>query len=124
AGDLYGLKMSSGVVTGVDTSDVAFAGIGAPAGFENLLGAGAAGVGWANVNSVSNGVMTVQLGIAPTKIISILDDASIYVADVEAGVVVGYEAGSISDINVNSKVRAFSVTGDEPGVAEIVLVQE
>ncbi len=123
AGDLYGLKMSNGVVTGVDTSDTAFAGIGSPSGFENLLGAGAAGIGWANVNAITNHVMTVQLGVAPTKMITILEDASIYVAKTD-GATLSYEAGSLSDIDVNSKVRAFSVTGDEPGVAEIVLVKQ
>jgi len=124
AGDLYGLKMSNGIVTGVDTSDAGFAGIGTPAGYENLLGAGVAG--WKTVNSISNNVMKVQVNPAPAaeKIITILEDASVYVAKVQGGVVTEYEAGSISDIDAGSKVRAFSVTGDEPGVAEIVLVQE
>jgi hypothetical protein len=55
---------------------------------------------------------------------SILEDASIYVAEVENNEITGYKPGTFRDIKAGKVVRLYSVTGDDPGVVEIVLVGE
>ena len=114
AGDLFGLKMLSGVVNDVDdSSDNSLSGIGSTK-FENL------GItSWKTVAAKTDGNVTLT-GVAGS--FSVLSNASVYVGKVEGSEVTDYSAGTLSDIRVGAAVRLYSVTGDEPGVAEIVLV--
>ena len=121
AGDLYALQMSNGVVTRFGTSDNNFSGLSSPAlGFEDFT----AGSGWGQVNDVTNYVIETKLAYGGRNVFSVLEDASIYVAVVEKGKVTDYKPGTIRDIKTGKNVRMYSVTGDDPGVVEIVLVGE
>lgn len=114
AGDIYGLRMNNGIVNAVDTSDASFAGIGSPTGYSNLTIAA-----WTPVTARNNSTITLA-----GHVYTIFESASIYVAKVEGGVVTEYTVGSLSDIDAGtSQVRIYSVTGDEPGIAEVVLVK-
>ncbi|NLT49173.1 MAG: hypothetical protein GXX92_12245, partial [Clostridiales bacterium] len=120
AGDLYALQMSNGVVTRFGTSDNNFSGLSSPAlGFEDFT----AGSGWGQVNDVTNYVIETKLAYGGRNVFSVLEDASIYVAVVEGGAITGYEPGTIRDIKADKWVRLYSVTGDDPGVVEVVLVK-
>lgn len=64
-----------------------------------------------------------QIAILTDRWLSYLDNASIYVAELDSnGDVTGYKAGTARDIKVGHFLRMYSVTGDEPGVGEIVVV--
>ncbi len=115
-GNLYGLRMSNGVVTGFDTSDNDFVGINA-GNFENFEIEG-----WAEVKSVSNYVIKTEDTFDDRDTFTVLDDASIYKAIEKDGKITGYERGTIRDVREGRHVRLYSVTGKEPGVVEIVLV--
>lgn len=123
-GDLYGLQMNGGIVRKIGDSSDDFLAIGSPAGFEDF------GITqWAQVIKEGNGVVTVTYGgIGIEK--SILDDASIYVATTynisgiggTGTLVNGYEPGTLADIDVGDWVRLYSVTGDNPGCVEVVVI--
>jgi hypothetical protein len=53
---------------------------------------------------------------------SYLDTASIYLAVMDGNDIKEYKVGTARDIKTGSYVRMYSVTGDEPGVGEIILV--
>jgi hypothetical protein len=120
-GNIYGLQMRDGVVIRFGTSDDDFSGLGStPAGFENFTGGS-----WWVVESASNyGVEIRKPDAENTVFCSILEDASIYVAEIEKNKITGYKPGTFRDIKAGKLVRLYSVTGDDPGVAEIVLVGE
>ncbi|MFA5636482.1 MAG: S-layer homology domain-containing protein [Anaerovoracaceae bacterium] len=124
AGNLYGLQMSNGIVTRFGTSDDTFAGLSsAPANFEDFTYNDDSGRGvWAEVKDVSNYVIETKLSHDGRNVFSVLEDASIYVAVVEGGVITGYEPGTIRDIKTDKWVRLYSVTGNDPGVVEVVVV--
>lgn len=64
-----------------------------------------------------------QVAILANRWLSYLDNASIYVAELDGDKqVTGYKAGTARDIKDGHFLRMFSVTGDEPGVGEIVVV--
>lgn len=121
AGYIYGLQMRDGVVIRFGTSDDDFSGLGStPAGFEDFTGGS-----WWVVESASNyGVEIREPDAENTVFCSILEDASIYVAEIEKNKITGYKPGTFRDIKAGKLVRLYSVTGDDPGVAEIVLVGE
>jgi hypothetical protein len=123
AGYIYGLQMRDGVVTGfgTSTSTGGFSGLSpSPAGFEDFTGGS-----WWVVESASNyGVEIRKPDAENTVFCSILEDASIYVAEIEKNKITGYKPGTFRDIKAGKLVRLYSVTGDDPGVAEIVLVGE
>jgi len=106
AGDIFGLKMRNGIVTGIDTS------AGGKAGFEDL--------GDGVVQDIKNHYVTLE----GDKGVSILDDASFYKAVEEGGSITGFKAASIRDVREGRTVWLYSVTGETPGVAEIVLIKE
>ena len=119
AGEIYGLQMNSGVVTKFGTSDDGFLALNSPAGYSDFsIGA------WADVKEVKNHVIETKAAYGGRNIFTALDNASVYIAKVESGVITGYKAGSISDINADMKVRLYAITGDNPGIVEIVLTQE
>lgn len=121
-GNIYGLQMRDGVVTGFGTSTSSgFSGLSpSPAGFEDFTGGD-----WWIVESASNyGVEIREPDAENTVFCSILEDASIYVAEIEKNKITGYKPGTFRDIKAGKLVRLYSVTGDDPGVAEIVLVGE
>jgi len=121
-GNIYGLQMRDGVVTGFGTSDNGFSGLkSAPTGFENFTDGG-----WWIVESASNHVVKIKEPDVDdsTALFSVLEDASIYVAEVENNEITGYKPGTFRDIRKDKLVRLYSVTGDDPGVVEIVLVAE
>lgn len=123
AGDIYGLQMNNGVVTKFGTSNDGFAALNSPAGFQDFTLV--AGVGtWAQVKDVRNMVIETKVAYGGRDIFTVLDDASIYVAKKDNGVITSYEKGTIRDVSEDDFVRLYSVTGDTPGVVEIVLVSE
>ncbi|NLP30958.1 MAG: S-layer homology domain-containing protein [Clostridiales bacterium] len=109
AGDIFGLKMRNGIVTGIDTSATNF---GGKAGFEDL--------GDGLVQDIKNHYVTLE----DDRGVSILDDASFYKAVEEGGSITGFKAASIRDVREGRTVWLYSVTGETPGVAEIVLIKE
>ncbi|NLY71141.1 MAG: S-layer homology domain-containing protein [Clostridiales bacterium] len=113
AGDIFGLKMRNGIVTGIDTSATNF---GDKEGFENL--------GTGVVQEIKNYYVKFKESDDTEKGISILDDASIYKAVEEGGEITGFKAASIRDVRKGYTVWLYSVTGETPGVAEIVLIKE
>ncbi len=124
-GDLFGLQMSGGIVKNIGDSTTSFAAIGLPVGYDNL------GVTqWVKVNSINDTSVTVTLGgISVAK--TIIKDASFYVAvtrdvykdGIKIGAVVdSYEAANLGDIDRGDWIRLYSVTGDEPGCAEVVVI--
>jgi hypothetical protein len=119
AGDIYGLQMRDGVVTKFDTSNNDFLNINSSSGFEDFTSKD-----WRKVESASDHVVKIE---GPSydgrTVFTVLEDASIYVAVVESGVITGYEPGTFRDIKADKYVRLYSVTGDDPGVVEIVLVK-
>jgi hypothetical protein len=121
AGNIYGLQMRDGVVIRFGTSTDDFSGLSpSPAGFKNFTGGS-----WWVVESASNyGVEIRKPDAENTVFCSILEDASIYVAEIEKNKITGYKPGTFRDIKAGKLVRLYSVTGDDPGVAEIVLVGE
>lgn len=119
AGDIYGLQLNSGVVTKFGTSDDSFLALNLPGGFNNF---GIAA--WAQVKAVKNMVIETKAAYGGRSIFTVIDDASIYVAKKDGGVITGYEKGTINDVSDGYFVRLYSVTGDTPGVVEIVLVSE
>ncbi len=125
AGYIYGLQMRDGVVTGFGTSTSSgFSGLSpSPAGFEDFTGGD-----WWIVESASNHVVGIREFDSDVDqdpvFFSILEDASIYVAEVENNEITGYKPGTFRDIKAGKVVRLYSVTGDDPGVVEIVLVGE
>ncbi|NLT48407.1 MAG: hypothetical protein GXX92_08335, partial [Clostridiales bacterium] len=118
SGHLYGLQLRDGVVTKFDTSDTDFSSL-KPSGFEDFTDDA-----WAEVKSVSNHVIETDRTHNGRDVFTVLEDASIYVAVVEKGKVTDYKPGTIRDIKTGKNVRMYSVTGDDPGVVEIVLVGE
>jgi len=122
-GDLYALQMSNGVVTKFGTSDDGFFALNSPAGFEDLTDDGSGGA-WAKVEDAKNYVIETDFTYAGRKVFSVLEDASIYVAIVENGAITGYKPGTFRDIKADYYVRLYSVTGDDPGVVEVVVVSE
>jgi hypothetical protein len=116
SGIIYGLQMSNGIVRAVGNSSDDFAAIGSPTGFEELT------TFWDVVTDTREGVVEVNYN----PWISYLNNASIYLAVMEDNDdgynIVEYKVGTARDIKTGSYVRMYSVTGDEPGVAEIVLV--
>jgi len=122
-GNIYGLQMRDGVVTGfgTSTSTSEFSGLSpSPAGFKDFTDGS-----WWVVESASNyGVEIRKPDAENTVFCSILEDASIYVAEIEKNKITGYKPGTFRDIKAGKLVRLYSVTGDDPGVAEIVLVGE
>ncbi len=115
-GNLYGLKIQNGIVRDLDGSSNGFAAIGQPSGYEDFT-AGS----WAKVASVKNSVVRVTVGGAAVEK-SILDDASIYVATYDKGVIDSYEGGTVRDIKEGCYVRLYSVTGKNPKVVEVAVV--
>ncbi len=101
--------MRNGIVTGIDTSATNF---GDKAGFENL--------GTGVVQDIKNHYVTLE----DDQGVSILDDASFYKAVEESGSITGFKAASIRDVREGRTVWLYSVTGETPGVAEIVLIKE
>lgn len=124
AGDIYGLQMNNGVVTKFGTSNDGFSNLNLPAGnFQDFTLV--AGVGtWAQVKDVKNRVIETKVVYGGRDIFTVLDDASIYVAKKDSGVITSYEKGTIRDVREDDYVRLYSVTGDTPGIVEIVLVRE
>ncbi len=118
-GDLYGLQLSGGIITKFGISDDGFLALSSPAGFEDFTDGT-----WAQVTDKSDYVIETAANLAGKTTFSVLSDASIYKAVVEGGVITGYEPANIRDVKVNSMVRMYSVTGDDPGVVEILLVKE
>ena len=121
-GILHGLRMSNGIVKGVGYSDNGFADISGNTNFVEYTS------GWDEViEDASNGVVEFDkddTAAVVSDIKTILDDASIYVAVIENNVVTGYEKGSLSDIDDGSWIRLYHVTGNEPGIVEVVIVSE
>jgi hypothetical protein len=81
---------------------------------------------WKEVTEAKNAVVTFKVSIIDTTSVrSILDDASIYVATYDNdGNIDGYKPGTLRDIKSGHYVRLYSVTGNEPGVVEIVVVRK
>ncbi len=127
AGNLYGMQMNNGVVTGFATSNDGFSGFSKPpGGFEDFTANDGVTEGeWAKVSEVNNYVIKTgkAYGDPARDIYTVLYDASIYVAEEKNGEVTGYKSGSIRDVKVGKEVRLYSITGDNPGVAEVVLVR-
>ncbi|MGI6727174.1 MAG: S-layer homology domain-containing protein [Anaerovoracaceae bacterium] len=118
-GGLFGLQMRDGIVQRVGDSNTTFAAIGTPAGFEDFTDHS-----WKKVTGIKNAVVTFEIDGA-TSVRSILDDASIYVATYDNdGNIDGYKPGTLRDIKSGHYVRLYSVTGNEPGVVEIVVVRK
>lgn len=113
-GEIFRLQMSNGIVRGiVESGDSAFGDIFADGYVYDLTD------GWREIEDTGNG--TVQL--ESVGWLSYLDNASIYVAELDGDKqVTGYKAGTARDIKDGHFLRMFSVTGDEPGVGEIVVV--
>ena len=123
-GHLYGLQMSSGVVTRFGTSDDTFAGLSStPANFEDFTDNS-----WEKVTDISGYVLETAPNMAGRSVFSILEDASIYRAVIkDNGInieIIDYEPGTFRDIKDGKYVRMYSVTGKDPGVVEIVLVAD
>ena len=119
-GDLYGLQMNDGIVRKIGDSVTGFAAIGSPSGYEDFTKGS-----WKKVESIKNAVVTIKMDDATVSVKSILDDASIYIATNDSnGNIDGYKPGSIRDISVGDNVRLYSVTGETPGVVEVVVVSE
>lgn len=108
-GTLVALDLRDGVVKkmGTSTEDPAFASLGKISGFE-VLPEEAKGQ-WIKVEDIED--------------FQVLEYASIYVAQVKSGKIIGYKGGSLKDITKNSLVKMYSITGKNPGVGEIVFVQ-
>jgi hypothetical protein len=107
-GIIYRLQMSNGIVRGVidsDTNSDLFVD-----GFDLTDG-------WEEVAGTRDGL--VQFGETWK---SYLDTASIYLAVMDGNDIKEYKVGTARDIKTGSYVRMYSVTGDEPGVGEIILV--
>lgn len=115
AGDLFGLQMRMGTIRTVDTSDNGFAALGTLSGYEDHT-EGA----WREVADEENAVVTFDLDGADVKR-TIIMTPSIYVGAIEDGRVV-YEPGDLSDVEEGKLVRLYTVTGDDPGIVEVVLV--
>lgn len=118
AGVLYGLKLWDGVVTGIASGDqtASFAAIGTLTTFESHT------TGWTRVLDRNDDVLKVEGGdIDPYY--AIIDTASVYVA-LEVDGEITYTAGDLNDIDENEYVRLYTITGDNPGIVEIVLVSE
>lgn len=112
-GNLFGLKMSQGIVQATASGDLtaSFSAIGTLSTFESHTN------GWSLVQDFGNDVVKVN-----DQYYSIIDNASVYVATIENNVITGYTAGSMSDIDEGVSVRLYTITGDNPGVVEVVLV--
>jgi hypothetical protein len=140
AGDIFMLTMSNGVVRGVSDSDADETSF--VDGFDLTIDFSPVG-GWATVTATGDGVVEVGedevgFGFSPLRTvasldstftailrnqwISYLDSASIYLAVMDGNDITEYKVGTARDIKVGSYVRMYSVTGDEPGVGEIILV--
>lgn len=120
AGHIYGLQMSNGIVTKFGVSANNFDGIKSPTGYEDFTDDG-----WATVEEAKNQVVKTINKYNDRDSFTVLTDASVYVAEVDSGgSITGYKAGSFKDIKQGKEVRLYAVTGDTPGVVEIVLVKE
>lgn len=121
-GVLHGLRMSNGIVKGVGYSDNGFADISGNANYVEYTN------GWDEViEDASNSVVEFDkddTAAVVSDIKTILDDASIYVAVIENNVITGYEKGTMNDIDDGCWIRLYHVTGNEPGIVEVVLVSE
>lgn len=121
-GELYGLQMSGGVIKKIATSSDGFTGIFSGAAsdkFEDF-----AITKWERVKSAKNNVIEMIDTFNGRNAFTVLEDASIYVAEEKNGVITGYKAGTMNDIKADSLVRLYSVTGQTPGVVEIVMVNK
>lgn len=107
-GSIYRLQMSSGIVRGVIDSETDVDSFNTGFDLTN---------DWIAVTGTGDGVVKVG-----DMWISYLDNASIYLAVMDGNNITEYKVGTARDIKVGSYVRMYSVTGDEPGVAEIILV--
>lgn len=116
-GDLYGLQMNNGVITKFDTSDNNFVNIGSPTGLEKFT------TDWTKVIEVKNHTIKIEVPYNGRDTLSVLEDASIYLAKEDGGKITGYEPATMRDIKKDDLVRLYSVTGKTPGVVEIVLVK-
>lgn len=114
SGVLYGLKMWNGVVTGIASGDEAtsFSAIGTLSTFESHVS------DWRRVEDINNDVIEVD-----SQYYAIIDTASVYVATEVDGEIT-YIAGDLHDIDDDTEVRLYTITGDNPGVVEIILVRE
>lgn len=121
-GLLHGLRMSNGIVKGIGYSDDIFTDINGNANFVEYTS------GWDEIIAdAKNGVVefdTDDTAAVSSSVKSILDNASIYVAVIENNIITGYEKGDFNDINDGSWTRLYHVTGNEPGVVEVVLISE
>jgi hypothetical protein len=119
-GALSGVKMRNGIVTAVAVGDqtTSFAAIGTLTTFENHDISS-----WELVQDANGDVIKVNDGYK-----AIIDTASVYVATIEqvdgSDAITGYTDGGLSDIDEGTYVRLYTITGDNPGVVEIVLVSE
>jgi hypothetical protein len=117
SGDIYGLQMRGGVVSSYDTSAGNFAGIGSPTGYEDFTGA------WASVKEIKGYVIETNSSYAGRSTFTAHENVSVYVAKMDGAAVTGYEAGNIRDVKAGKDVRLYSVTGNNQGVVEIILVK-
>lgn len=117
AGDLFGLKMRNGIVQRVGSSEDDFSNIGLPKNFEDFTNSE-----WKEVTEVKNKTVTLKDNTTESR--SVLEDASVYVAVFEDDQITEYKSGSVHSIKPGCWVRLYSVTGDESGVAEVVVVKE
>lgn len=121
-GILHGLRMNNGVVKKIDYSDNSFADIDGDTDFLEFTS------GWDQIiDDSSNGVVEFDkddTAAVDPETRSIIDDASIYVAIIEGNKITGYEEGSFKDIKEGYWIRLYSVTDNNPGVAEVVLISE
>lgn len=126
-GDIYMLTMSNGIVRGVTNSGSNLDFILTTEEWYEVMGTGDGVVQirplytWAPDRTLASLNATLT-AVAIDQWISYLDNASIYLAVMEDNKITEYKVGTARDIKVGSYVRMYSVTGDEPGVAEIVLI--
>lgn len=117
AGDLYGLQMNNGIITKFGTSNDEFADINKPKGFENFTDS------WTKVLEAKNNTVKIDKPYKGRDTLTILEEASVYVSKEDGDTITGYEPGTIRDIQKGNYVRLYCVTGETPGVVEIVLVR-
>ncbi|NDL67244.1 S-layer homology domain-containing protein [Anaerotalea alkaliphila] len=121
AGDLFGLRMQFGVVRNASTSGLDFAGLGTVSGFEDHTGSA-----WAKVLERNDSVVTIDYDgdeDGNPDIRTIIEGPIVYRAKLVGGKVT-YEPGVLRDIKADAFVRLYTVSGDDPGIVEVVLVSE
>lgn len=125
-GFLSGVKMRNGVVTAVaygeSAENFASSPVGAVSSFEHHDLSS-----WGQVQDSNGDVIKVTIS-GGDLYKAIIDNASVYVATIEKvngnDAITGYTAGDLSDIDEGTYVRLYTITGDNPGVVEVVLVSE